>query len=65
MEDKKDSVRNQKNIVDVRVQQYKHIELEEKLQKESMPVRADRVVSSFLPTDIKKLKGGKHLAYCH
>lgn len=30
-----------------------------------MPVRADRIISSFMPADPKKLKGAKHLAYCH
>lgn len=31
----------------------------------SFPVRADRKVSSFLPNDLKKLKGAKNIAYCH
>jgi hypothetical protein len=30
-----------------------------------MPVRAGRVVESFVPADLKKFKGAKHLVYCH
>lgn len=30
-----------------------------------MPVRAGRVVESFVPADPKKFKGAKHLVYCH
>lgn len=30
-----------------------------------MPVRADRKVTSFFPDDLSKLRGGKHIAYCH
>ena len=29
-----------------------------------MPVKSDRVVYSFLP-EIKKLRGVKHVPYCH
>jgi len=30
-----------------------------------MPVKADRKVFSFQPDDLAKLKGSKHIAYCH
>lgn len=52
-------------MLEFRVEPFKHIELEEQLQKESMPARAGRVVESFVPADVKKFKGAKHLVYCH